>query len=42
MKGLGLRGARDRRYAQFIGGAAQSIIPLLPVRIRTTIQSKGE
>jgi hypothetical protein len=28
-KGLGLREAKERRYSQFIGGAAQSLIPLL-------------
>ena len=29
LRGLGLRGAMDRRYSQYIGGAAQSLIPLL-------------
>eukprot|EP00956_Cyclotella_meneghiniana_P039476 scaffold172501_cov56-Cyclotella_meneghiniana.AAC.1 len=31
-KGMGIRGAADRRFSQFIGGAVQSIIPLLDRR----------
>ena len=31
-KGMGIRGAADRRFSQFIGGAVQSITPLLDRR----------
>lgn len=41
LEGMGLRGAADRRFSQFIGGAVQSIIPLLTRKDKHNNTSEG-